>query len=208
MDTRLSEKIKKTGSIAVTLLLIISTILCLVLVAKSVSGGNVSLFGYRIFYVLTGSMEPTINAGALIVVHRNQDGIYETGDIITFRSHSSEIYGQPNTHRIVEVIEKNGERGYITQGDANSSPDPGILNGDEIYGKVIWYSGKVTWIGSILGFLTTPTGFLLIVLLPILLITISQMKDFTKAYREALKETAQKSMQNQNERNGQNERKQ
>ena len=186
--------LKKTASVFVTVILILSTVLCLVVVSKSVSKGNVSIFGYKFFYVLTGSMEPTIHAGALTVTKESASGEYEIGDIITFKSKNTQIYGQPNTHRIVGEYEKFGKHFYVTQGDANNTPDPEPVSQSEIYGKVVWYSGRLNWLGSVITFLLTPFGFLLVILLPILLLTISQLKEFTSSYKEALKAAAMQSI--------------
>ena len=197
--------LKKTASVIITVLLIISTSLCIFLIAKSAFKGSVSIAGYRLFYVVTGSMEPTIHAGAAALTRENEDNVYNVGDIITFISKTPEIYGQANTHRIVRILEKDGQTRYITKGDANPVEDDRYVSPEDIYGKVVWHSGDTQILGSILAFLTTPVGFLFVILLPILLITVSQLKEFTKTYKQALTEAA---MQAINERTELDERKQ
>lgn len=178
--------LKKFISYFITILLIVTTFLCIILVFESVSSGNVNLFGYRIFYVVTGSMEPTIPAGSVVITRSSPASEYSVGDVITFRSKISEIFGQPNTHRIVEIQNTDDEVQYITRGDANNANDSIPVKSSEIYGKVVWNSNKMQWFGTVFTFLTTPFGFLFVILLPILAITISQLKDFIKTYKEAL----------------------
>ena len=105
--------LKKTASVIITVLLIISTSLCIFLIAKSAFKGSVSIAGYRLFYVVTGSMEPTIHSGAVVLTKESDS--YVIGDIITFKSQNSEILGQPNTHRIVDI---NDDGSFVTKGDA------------------------------------------------------------------------------------------
>ena len=185
--------IKSILSWFLTFFLIICTALCLVLVGKSAFSGNVSLFGCRIFYVITGSMEPTIHAGAIVLTRAEDTSKYQVGDIITFKSKTSAIYGQPNTHRIVDIHTDGTQLFFVTKGDANPVNDDFSVPASDVYGKVIWNSGKIEWLGYILSFLMTPVGFLLVILIPILAITVSQLKVFTKNYKQALIEAAMNS---------------
>lgn len=178
-------------SAAVTGLLILSSVLCLYVVVKRTMSDDVSLFGYRSFYVVSGSMEPEIPVGTTIIVKEHKENDYEVGDVITFSSKDGEIMGQPNTHRIIEVVEKNGERAYVTKGDANQTADPGDpVKFEDIYGKLVVNSDKIEWLGTLVAYLNTPAGFLIILIVPILLITVFVMKDLIKTYRKMLNQAA------------------
>lgn len=83
------------------------------------------VFGYSVFNVATGSMEPTIKKDDIILVKRMDD--YHEDDIITFVKEGSYI-----THRITLISGNN----YITKGDANNTNDPAIPK-DTVLGKVI-----------------------------------------------------------------------
>lgn len=74
------------------------------------------VFGTGCALVLTGSMEPTITPGSLIVICEKDD--YEIGDVITYMNES----GMSITHRLVAISGDN----YIVQGDANNIADPPI----------------------------------------------------------------------------------
>jgi len=84
-----------------------------------------SLFGYSVFNVATGSMAPTINQNDIIVVKTEKK--YNTDDIITYKKDMDFI-----THRIIDI----NDNGYVTKGDANNSID-GTIKNDIIIGKVV-----------------------------------------------------------------------
>ena len=84
-----------------------------------------SLFGYSVFNVATGSMEPTIKQNDIIVV--NSKNNYSVKDIVTFESEGDYI-----THRIVS---KRGNT-IVTKGDANNAKDVAI-DINRVVGKVV-----------------------------------------------------------------------
>ena len=83
------------------------------------------MFGYSLFSVATGSMEPTIKQNDIIVVHKQNN--YKVDDIVTFKSERAYV-----THRIVT---KRGNT-IVTKGDANNTKDVAIEKKD-IIGKVV-----------------------------------------------------------------------
>lgn len=108
------------------------------------------LFGWSQAVVLTGSMEPAISAGDLILMHR-EDG-YRVGDIITYAEGGASV-----THRIVEETEE----GYRTQGDANCGWDQEPVAKDRVYGKV---AAVIPGVGKIALFFRGNRGRLLLVI--------------------------------------------
>ncbi|MGI6658978.1 MAG: signal peptidase I [Dethiobacteraceae bacterium] len=86
---------------------------------------------YRLFKVASGSMEPTLPTGAVIVVAKNNGSLYSPGDIITYKQNDLYI-----THRVLETGYQNGFY-YRTQGDANQEPDAGLVKHQAVIGRVI-----------------------------------------------------------------------
>jgi signal peptidase len=82
-------------------------------------------FGIVPYGVMSGSMEPRIETGAVCYVDTKTED-YHTGDIITFRTG-----GKTVTHRI---IGKSGNA-FMTKGDANRVSDPWTVGADQIIGK-------------------------------------------------------------------------
>ena len=106
-------------------------IICLILVVlilllNILSITNSSLFGFRLFKVMTGSMEPTISTGSLILVKEEKE--YKVKDIVTYKNDNEYV-----THRIVKI--ENDE--ITTKGDNNNTEDKAFSK-DKIIGKMIY----------------------------------------------------------------------
>ncbi len=131
--------------------------------AVTVPFGQTSILGDEFFKVLivrSGSMEPTIPVGSLIVAQKQNQ--YGVGEIVTFKAG-----GEFVTHRI--VAHKAGQ--YTTQGDANASLDSPILP-SSVIGKV---SFALPYAGYVVNFVKTPLGFSLLIILPALFIVIQEI---------------------------------
>ncbi len=123
--------------------------------------------------VESGSMEPSIMTGALVVV--TPASSYAVNDVVTFRSRTADI---PTTHRIVDSRIENGQRIYMTKGDANEDIDGDEVSEKAIIGKVLF---DVPYAGFVLDFARQPMGFMLLIGLPALLIVIDEIE---KIWRE------------------------
>ena len=118
--------------------------------------------------VQSGSMEPTIKTGSLVVIRPSDT--YKEGDIITFgKDTKTEV---PTTHRIVADKVENGVLIYTTKGDANEDKDTKEVRRDEIVGKNIF---SVPYLGYIMDFAKQPLGFILLVGLPALYIVYDEV---------------------------------
>lgn len=90
------------------------------------------------FAVLTGSMEPGLPPGTLVVVRPVQPEQLGVGDVITYQLRS----GEPTvvTHRVVGVgYDGRGELSLQTQGDANDVPDEQPVRPVQVRGE-LWYA--------------------------------------------------------------------
>jgi len=134
------------------------------------------LTGYELRIVQSGSMEPAIATGALVLVQAQ--GEYAVNDVVTYRDAAAS--GIPTTHRIIEQGLQRGELVYTTKGDANEAADPQPLTSDEIIGKVQF---DVPYLGYILDFARQPLGFVLLIVLPGLLIVFEEASTLWKEIR-------------------------
>ncbi len=87
------------------------------------------LFGYEIYEVVSGSMEPRIPVGSVIYVARAVPEEIKENEIIAFESGNSVI-----THRVVENHLVEGE--FITKGDANAGEDLKAAPYQSLIGRV------------------------------------------------------------------------
>jgi len=99
----------------------------------------------------SGSMEPAISVGDIIIINKQKD--YKEDDVVTFIFPEDKI---PTTHRIVEKT----EGGFITQGDANNTADAEIKK-EYIIGKVTAIVPKA---GNVIWFLQSPFGAMVLIL--------------------------------------------
>lgn len=95
---------------------------------------------YKMYIVISGSMEPTIKTNELVVVKTKLDH-YEVGDIVSYYENG---YDTPITHRIIDYNENDGY--YITKGDNNNVADSTKLYAKNIIGKVTYQSYDLGYI--------------------------------------------------------------
>jgi len=94
---------------------------------------SVGVFPIYPSVILTGSMEPKIMPGDMILVKKMSCEHVDVGDIIMFNNGEG-IY---ITHRIIKKSEDTGELLFTTKGDNNQSADVGVVNASKLKGRVI-----------------------------------------------------------------------
>lgn len=115
-------------SVFLVVVVCLGSLLVMILMAKS-KGETPMLFGYQLYVVQSGSMEPTFPIGTVILskVPKNTSDL-QVGQIVTFVDKGITI-----THRIVEVDHKQGETEYRTKGDnPENSIDPDVLTPNRV----------------------------------------------------------------------------
>jgi signal peptidase len=96
------------------------------------------LGGATPYTVLTGSMEPRLPPGTLVVVKPVAAEDVVIGDVITFQLESGR--SAVVTHRVIGVRPGvDGEPEFITQGDANAVPDADPVRAVQVRGR-LWYA--------------------------------------------------------------------
>lgn len=180
--------IQRRIGVLVTVLLILTVLLCLYVVIQVLSNGYVNLGGFMMFRVVTGSMEPTISVGALLVTQQVDFETIRLDDIICFRTQEAEIWGKIVTHRVVGVLEGlDGSPLLETKGDANLVTDGYLVNQDNFVGKVVWYTGDNSVLTSIFSFFTNKVGFLGCIVFPCLLLAGMILKECVSNIRNELR---------------------
>ena len=145
----------------ITVISILSIILVLniyIMIQANLSPNKVpSVFGYKPFVVLSGSMESKISVGDLVFVKSIDVNKLKANDIIAFRDNDNLV----TTHRIVDEVEINNQRCFKTKGDSNNTEDVGTVCKEQIEGK---YQGKIAKVGNIIMFIQKPLGFIVMML--------------------------------------------
>lgn len=151
-----------------TVVLIAVSILCVYVVVQVLTQGYVNFFGYSVFRVVTGSMEPTIEPGALLISQEVPIEQIQVGDIICFRSREANMLGKSITHRVIGIYENGTQLCLETRGDANPVADALPVLQSNLIGKVIAYTGQNNVLADVMSFLTSGPGFMICVVLPCL----------------------------------------
>lgn len=120
-----------------------------------------SLVGAEDSYVVrSGSMEPAIGTGDVVIVERAAPAAIETGDVITFVPDGQP---PPTTHRVVSKTEQDGVIRFETKGDANEQPDAEPVVENELVGRVTLV---IPYVGYVIQFASTSMGFFALVAAP------------------------------------------
>jgi len=122
--------------------------------------------GWRSYVVQSGSMEPSIMTGDLIIIKKQNS--YQKNEVITFKDGAERTV----THRIVEVITGDPVL-FTTKGDANQTADTEEITQTQIIGKVVQVIPKF---GYVVQFIKSPWGFILCILTPAILIIYDEVK--------------------------------
>lgn len=165
-------KIAAVCRITGTLLILAVILLCSTLVLPGI-------FGWHMYNVISGSMEPALKVGSLIYIHEDLPEDVQEDDIIAFYSipevrspdaltdtalEEGHVSGGPSgydfpddnsiiTHRVMKNNVVSGN--FRTKGDANDSEDPMPVDYDFYIGRV---KLSVPYMGAILTIMTSLQG--------------------------------------------------
>lgn len=143
MRMKKEQRNRKIISIIAYILLIPLLIYNISLIAQAVVNPNKmpSFLGIKTYTIISGSMEPEIQIGDIVIVKETPEEELQEGDIVSFRQGQSVV-----THRIIEKKETENGKKYITKGDNNNVEDSQDIDFALIEGKVIC---KIPFLGKI-----------------------------------------------------------
>jgi|AntRauTorcE11897_2_1112592.scaffolds.fasta_scaffold00001_510 signal peptidase len=176
------KKIKKIWSIVDKVIMFLLITFIIVAIISSIfftynksQNKMVNLFGYSFAYVLTGSMEPTLNVGDAILIKDVDANNIQVDDIVTYKSTEGVLSGNYVTHRVVEINEENGQLIFTTKGDANNSIDTEIITADKIHGV---FQRKLVIIKYLLSVFTNVYVFMIFIIAPLFISLFMQLVNF------------------------------
>lgn len=168
------KKIKKILKIVVWTVVIIVSFFLIV--------SSFDIFGYRVFSVQSGSMEPKIKIGSLVLTKNQAD--YKINSIITFKTNQGK---DTITHRITGVQTDSTGVFYETKGDANDAPDNELVSQDNVVGEVKF---TAPYFGYLVSSIKTLPGLIIFIIIPA---TIIVYEEINSIRREIKKITGKKS---------------
>lgn len=115
-------------------------VICIVVIASMIISkiltGWSSIFSYRVFYIMSESMEPQIDTNQLVLgEYVAEDEELEIGGIYAYRRDG--IWGEEII--IHRLIEKTEDGKYRFKGDNNYLPDIELVEDEDIGYKIIIY---------------------------------------------------------------------
>ncbi len=161
---------------------ITSTVLVTVMVLCAVFLMGSRLLGYRVFNVISGSMEPEYCVGDLIYVKEVNVNTIKVGDPITFVMNEDLVVA---THRVVKIDTE--KQHFYTMGDANETVDSPV-HFNNVVGVPKF---KIAKLGYVSDFIQNPPGMYITLAVGIILILAVFLPDFNvkRKNEEDLKES-------------------
>ena len=141
------NSLKKVFDIFTTVLVVLVAALAILLVGMRFAG-------FKVFTVLSGSMEPAYHTGSVIYVKEVDYTTLQAGDVITFAISEDMVA----THRIVGVVPDDEDPSvlrYRTKGDANDAEDGTLVHYKNIVGKPVF---TIPYLGYIASYIQSPPG--------------------------------------------------
>lgn len=156
------KTLKKITNIATAVLLIITLTLLGVMIVTRIQGKTPQLFGYQILRISSGSMEPKLHVGDIIISQSVDNPIsLKAGDIVTYHGNFGSYDGKLITHEVVSLpYAQNGKVYLQTMGIANGYIDPEISE-DQLVGKMVC---KAPVLSVIFNFFMTPWGLAVVLI--------------------------------------------
>ena len=158
-------KLKKVWSIITT-----AVVAVMVLCALFLMGSR--LLGFRVFNIVSGSMEPVYSTGDLIYVKTADPQSIQVGDVITFVLNEDLVVA---THRVVRI---DGEKQHFyTKGDANDAEDGSPVHFNNMIGVPVF---SIPGLGYVSNFIQNPPGMYLTIAAVAVLIILAFAPDIGK----------------------------
>ncbi|MBQ8132706.1 MAG: signal peptidase I [Bacilli bacterium] len=144
----------------------------LIVCLQRFSNNCISFFNYRMFTVISGSMEPKYKVGDVLVAKEVAPEKVKVGDTISYLGKVGQFNDKVITHEVVEITkDENGKLLFHTKGLANLVEDP-IVGQDQLYGVVVYRSFIMSSIYKIVG---TTVGMFIFIIIPIFYILGSEI---------------------------------
>lgn len=157
------------GRVLTVLLLVFAVFVMVftVISVNTVGKADADFLGFKPNIVLSDSMQDTFAVGDLEISKKVDPATLAAGDIITFRSIDPANYGSVVTHKIREVTTYEGGLAFVTYGTTTGVDDAYPVPADRVLGKYVFRLPKM---GYFFEFLTTPAGYVTLILLPFLVL--------------------------------------
>ncbi len=172
MEMKNSKIYKIVMAIAQVLFVVVLLGFIVVVCLQRFSDNKISFFNYRMFTVISGSMEPKYKIGDVLISKDVEPSKIKVGDTVSYLGAAGDFKDKVITHEVVSIAnDEDGKYLFHTKGLANLVEDP-VISESQVYGVVIYRSIILSIIYRIVG---TTIGFYLFIILPLLFIIGSEI---------------------------------
>lgn len=159
---------------------IVLAIFALIFIQR-VSKDSISLFGYKMYTVVTESMVPEYNLYEMLIVKETPAKELKMNDDITYRGAVSDFKGKIVTHRVRQIKpQADGTYRFVTKGIANEYLDPEISE-TQILGKVVYKTKLLSFLSKIIN---NVYGFYFAIILPMTILIFIEVVETVNEKKE------------------------
>ncbi len=151
---------------------VLSWILVCVVVLAAVFLMGSRLVGFRVFNIVSGSMEPQYSVGDLIYVQEVDPASVKPGDVITFVLNEDLVVA---THRVTRIDAE--KQRFYTKGDANETEDGGSVHFKNLIGVPRF---KIPGLGYVSDFIQKAPGMYVTIAAVAVLLLLAFLPDLTR----------------------------
>ena len=163
-----NKALKTIGNILYTIIFIIAIVMLIVVLLQRTSNNSISIGGYRMFSVASGSMEPRYNIGDILISKEMNPSDIKIGDTVVYKGATGGFKDKFVTHEIIKISKQDdGTYKFVTKGISNIEEDPEISQ-DQVYGKIIYKIQSLSFISKMISniyvfyfFIFVPIGILI-----------------------------------------------
>lgn len=182
------------SNVLYALLVILVVLILLTVILQRVSNNTLSLGGFRIFNIVTGSMIPKYEVGDVLISKAINPSEIKVGDDIVYQGKEGTFAGKIVTHQVIDIESENGIYKFHTKGLANDEEDP-IVSQEQVSGKIIYKVKSLSYISRLISNLYS---FYFIIFIPMAILIFIEIRRTvmdirkSKEEKETIKEEEEK----------------
>ncbi len=176
-----NKALKIIGNILYFILFLIVVLMLIIVIIQRTSNNSISIGGYRIFAVATGSMVPKYEVGDVIISKEIEPSEIKVGDTVVYKGEVGGFKDKFVTHQIQSINkQEDGTYKFTTKGISNIEADPEISE-TQVYGKIIY---KVKTLSLISKLISNVYVFYFFIFVPIAIIIYKQIRNLIREDEE------------------------
>lgn len=176
--------LKAIYNILYMLLVILVVIILIAVILQRASKNTLSLGGFRIFNIITGSMIPKYEVGDVLISKTIKPEDIKVGDDIVYFGTEDDFAGKIVTHQVIDIEKQDGKYVFHTKGLANTAEDP-LVKEEQISGKIIYKIKTISYISKLINNLYS---FYFVIFIPVVILIFIEIRGIIVGKKESKEE--------------------